>query len=258
VPERISLLKVPIDIVAPENMEEVIFSLLSKDEGKNIVLLSLRDLLRARRSSEYRRYVQNAALVLPISKSLVRGACFLTGKTPERYMPFNFIISLLTTIEKREKLATVYLLGGRPPVLEKTENHIRATFPKLRIVGRFPGGFKRQNEDLLVEVIRKSAPSLLLVNDGVHGGERWIAQNDKRLNRGLRLWCSDIFDVFSERKRRISKTLFDSGFEWAAFLFHNPMRIFRLFGYLYYNFLLLIYKISNKGGKADTLPQAEK
>lgn len=244
--ERIELLKVPLDIVPHDKLEEIIFDLLKDGGGggKNIVLLSVWDLLRARHNVEYREYVRGAALVIPISKSLVRGARFLTGKVPQRYMPFNFIIAALTILEKRER--TIYLLGGKTAALAKTEKHLRATFPKLRIVGRFPGRFKKHTEETLIQVIRKSAPSLLLVNEGVSGGERWIARNSVSLNVGLRLWVSDIFDVFAKRKKRPSKMVFDNGLEWVGFCFQSPLRFFRIFRYLYYNILLVVYKLRPK------------
>ncbi|MDR2480907.1 MAG: WecB/TagA/CpsF family glycosyltransferase [Spirochaetaceae bacterium] len=242
--ERIELLKVPIDIVSKEKFDDVITALIDGNEGKNIVLLSLWDLLKARRAGEYRDYVQNAALVIPISKSIVNGAKFLNGKTPERYMPFNFIINLLTILERRER--TVYLLGAKASILNKAEKHIRETFQKLRIIGRFPGGFKKQSEDTLIQVIRKSAPSLLMVNHGVHGSEKWILHNNSKLNTGLRLWCSDIFDIFAERRRRPSKVLFDSGLEWILFCMRNPIRILRVFQYFYYGILLAVYKLKKK------------
>lgn len=234
----------PLDIVPRDNFNEVISGLQNSNEGKNIVLLSLWDLLRARRPGEYREYLLNAALVIPISKSLVWGAKFLTGKTPERYMPFNFIINLLTVLEQRER--TVYLLGAKTSVLNKAEKHIRETFPKLRIIGRYPGGFKKQNEDTLLQVIRKSAPSLLLVNAGVHTGERWISRNNARLNNGLRMWCSDIFDVFAERRKRPSRLVFESGLEWVGFCIRNPLKIFRIVEFFYYSILLIVYKLRRK------------
>jgi N-acetylglucosaminyldiphosphoundecaprenol N-acetyl-beta-D-mannosaminyltransferase len=245
VKDRINLLKIPLDIVPPEQLTGVIYQLLREPgEGKNIVLLSLWDLLRARRNAEYRAFVRNAALVIPISRSLVRGARFLTGKTPVRYMPFNFVVSLLSILEKRE--LSVYLLGSRAGILKKTEKNIRQTFPRLRVVGRYVGAFKKQDEKTILEAIRKAAPSLLLVGRGVRAGEFWIARNGSRLSRGFRLWCSDLFDVFAERTRRPPDAVFDRGLEWVGFCFKNPLRLFRIFPYLYYKFLLLIYKIFGK------------
>jgi N-acetylglucosaminyldiphosphoundecaprenol N-acetyl-beta-D-mannosaminyltransferase len=239
--ERISLLKVPLDIAPQERMPEIIFDLLKSRQGGNIILLSLWDLLRARRNEEYRSFVQGASLIIPISKSLVGGARFLTGKTPVRYMPFDFVISVLTILEKRE--FSLYLLGSKLRILKKAEKNIRQTFPRLRIVGRYTGGFKRQDEAALLQAIRKAAPSLLLIGKGVRGGERWIARNNARLNPGFRLWCSDLFEVFAERKKRPSRTVFDRGLEWIGFCFQKPTRFLRIFPYFYFKILLIFYRV---------------
>ena len=226
--ERVTLLKIPIDIVAPDKLGSVAHEFLASGKEHNIVLLSLWDLLRARRNAEYRAYVMNAALIIPISKSLVGGIRFLSGKKAARYMPFDFVISLL---------------GGKKRTLIKTEKNIRQTFPRLRVVGRFPGSFKRQEEPVIIEAIRKASPSLLLTGKGVRGGEFWIARNSRRLGGAMRLWCSDLFDVFAERKKHPSRIIFDHGLEWIGCCFEHPFKLLRIFPYLYYKLLLLIYKL---------------
>jgi N-acetylglucosaminyldiphosphoundecaprenol N-acetyl-beta-D-mannosaminyltransferase len=239
--ERVTLLNVPVDIVPQDQLAGSIHELLESGEGQNIVLLSLWDLLRARRNNDYRSYVCKAALVIPISKSLVSGIKFLTGKKAIRYMPFDFVVSLLAILEEREFSA--YLLGGRRQVLLKTEKNIRQTFPRLHIVGRFVGAFRRNEEPTIIEAIRKASPSLLLVGRGIRGGENWISRNGAQLGRGLRLWCSDLFDVFAERRRRPSQRTFDRGLEWFGYCFQNPLKFFRLFPYFWYKLLLLVYRI---------------
>ena len=249
------LLKVPIDIVSPEELPEVIHSLLpsvdnsgnapsggsASQKGRNIVLLSLWDLLRARRNSEYRKYIFNAALVIPISKSLVSGARFLTGKTPVRYMPFKFVINLLSLLERQEY--PLYFLGGENKVLRKAERNIHSTFPHLRIVGRRARPIRKQEEPAVIEAIRKASPSLLLAGKGIRGGELWIARNSARLNSGLRLWCSDLFDVFAEKKRRPSDAVFERGLESIGFCLRNPFKFLRILPYFRYKILLLFYKV---------------
>jgi N-acetylglucosaminyldiphosphoundecaprenol N-acetyl-beta-D-mannosaminyltransferase len=184
-------------------------------------------------------------MVIPISKSLVGGARFLLKKKVHRYMPFDFVINLLSILEKRE--FSLYLLGGKMRILKKAEKNIRQTFPRLRIVGRFVGNFKHNEEPTILEAIRKAAPALLLVGKGVKGEERWIARNNAQLNNGLRLWCSDLFDVFAERRRRPSRKVFERGFEWIGFCFQKPWRFFRIFPYMYYKLILLIYRIFKLG-----------
>ena len=239
--QRLSLLKVPVDIIAPENLGPFALELLKEEKEHNIVLLSLWDLLRARRSDEYRSYVNSASLVVPISKSIISGLSFLSGEKAYRFMPFDFIINLLTNLEKRE--LTCYLLGGGKRVLLKTESNIRQTFPRLRIVGRFPGSFKRSEEATIIKAIKKASPSLLLVGKGVRGSENWIPRNSVKLGKGLRLWCSDIFDVFAEKKKHPSRAVFNRGLEWIGYCFRNPLLLLRVFPYFYYKLMLLFYKL---------------
>jgi len=251
---RISLLSVPLDIIPPDELPDIICRDLlnitdnfpeNQRQGKNIVLLSLWDLLRARRHNEYRDFILKASMVIPISKSLVTGARFLKKKVPVRYMPFHFIIDLLSILESRE--FTVYLMGGNEKILRRVENNIHQTFPRLRIVGRCTASFRKQEEPAIIEAIRKAAPHLLLTGSGIRGGELWIARNSAKLNRGMRLWCSDIFDVFAEKKNRPAEQIFNLGLESFVYFLGNPLKFFRLFSYFRYKFLLLFYRIFHTG-----------
>jgi len=242
--ERVSFLKVPIDIVKPDQLDRLTYNLLAEGKEQNVILLSVWDLLRARSNSEYRDYVNKAALVIPISKSIISGIQFLQGKQAVRYMPFNFVIKLLTILEQYEYSS--YLFGGRKRILIKIEKNLRETFPALRIVGRYPGGFRPHEEPVIIEAIRKASPSLLLVGKGVRGGEYWISRNSRRLGKGLRLWCSDLFDVFAERKRHPSERVFELGLEWVGYTMQSPIKLLRFFPFMYYNILLLAYKIFKK------------
>jgi len=243
----VNLLKVPVDIISPEQLGPFVYDLLKEEKEHNIVLLSLWDLLRARKSGEYRSYILNASLVIPISKSIISGIKYLTGEKAFRYMPFDFVISLLTILENREY--SCYFLGGKTKILLKAEKNIRQTFPGLRVVGRFPGSFKRHEKATIIQAIKKASPSLLLVGSGVRGEERWIYKNNLALGKGLRLWCSDIFDVFAEKKKHPSRSTFDNGLEWIGYCFQKPYKFFRVFPYIYYKLLLLFSKLFDKGAR---------
>jgi N-acetylglucosaminyldiphosphoundecaprenol N-acetyl-beta-D-mannosaminyltransferase len=245
--ERIDLLGLPLDIVTGDGLSEWTMSALAAKEAgarNNIVILSFLDILRARSEGEYRGYVLNAGLALPLSKSLVKSAKFLKGAVLTRYMPFDFVVSLLSILEAKN--STVYLLGAQKSVLIKTERNIRQTFPQLRIVGRHPGKIKKGSEETLLIAIKKCSPDLILVGRGIRGRERWLAKNSQNLPPGLRLWCSDIFEIFAERKKRPSRSSFENGFEWLGYFFVNPIRIFRIFLYIYYKLLVLVAKIKQE------------
>lgn len=239
--ERIDFLKVPLDIVPPEELEAVVLDLLSKSEPRHIMLVSLRDVMRARHRGEFRNMVLKAALVIPTSKSLIRGARFLRKKTPVRYCPFNLIIGVLGTLERYYK--SLYLLGAQQKSLLQAERNVRSTFPKLSLVGRFTGYYHKSMEHNILTAIVKANPSLVLVGDGIPGGQKWIHRNRAKLHGGLFIWDRDVIDIFSERKRRVSERLFDRGYEYLPLIAKNPLRFFRIFQYLWYNILLLFYRL---------------
>jgi N-acetylglucosaminyldiphosphoundecaprenol N-acetyl-beta-D-mannosaminyltransferase len=239
--QRISILKVPVDIVTPENLESVVKAMYSSGRNHQIILLSLADLMRARRSGEMRTMLAGASLVLPISLPIIKAAKFLKRPLPQRYEPFEFIIQLLSILERWNKSA--YLLGSSPRSLTKAEKNIRATFPGLHIVGRHSSAMNRSFMPKVIEAIRKATPTLLMVGKGIPGGERWIPRNLKHFNAGIQLWCSDVFDVFAERRRRPSEALFASGFEWIHHLPRHPQHALRFFMVFRFKLLVLWYRI---------------
>jgi N-acetylglucosaminyldiphosphoundecaprenol N-acetyl-beta-D-mannosaminyltransferase len=241
---RIQLLRIPVDVVSPEDLEDIIKSMYSDGKNHQIVLLSMADLMRARHSNELRTMIAGASLVIPISLSIIKTARFLRKPIPIRYEPFDFIVRTLGILERWNKSA--YLFGSSPKSLSKAVKNIKATFPGLHLVGGHSSRFAKGYLPKIVEAIRKSTPTLLLVGKGVPGGERWIPRNMKHFNAGIQLWCSDVFSVFAERRTRPSAKMFASGLEWLHYLPRKPWIVFRLAGKLNLGLISIWYRIRRR------------
>ena len=98
---RISLIGVPVDIIQPENLESEILELLANPGTKQIVFLSIWNLLRARHKGVFADCIKNADLIIPVSKSILKGAKFLKKDIPVRYNPFEAVIQILTILERK-------------------------------------------------------------------------------------------------------------------------------------------------------------
>lgn len=242
--QRVSILKIPVDIVAPEDLEQVVKEMYSDGKNHQIVLLSATDLMRARSSAELRTMIAGASLVIPISLSIIATAKFLKKPAPVRYEPFDFIVRLLAILERWGKSA--YLFGGSPKGLAKASKNLKTTFPGLRVVGGHSAHFQKSFHPKIVEAIRKAAPTILLIGQGVPGGERWIPRNMKNFNSGIQIWCSDVFDVFAERRNRPPAALFAKGLEWIYYLPRRPWRILRIFVLLRRKTISLWYRLRRK------------
>ncbi len=239
--KRIKVLDVPVDSIDPDMAAQTIAELLDNGVHNQIVFLSLRGLLKARHDPELARCLRDAALILPTSLPIVRGARFLGTGRLSLFNPFEFIIRLLTVVEKRK--GSVYLLGSRKSLLETAEENLLGSFHDIRVVGRFNGFFPRGIETDIVTAIKKSSPSLVLVGTGVAGKERWLLRHKREFNPGISLWAGNCFEVFAGTEKQVPRKLHAMGLGVLSGIGRRPWRIALVFPYFYYLILLLGYKL---------------
>jgi N-acetylglucosaminyldiphosphoundecaprenol N-acetyl-beta-D-mannosaminyltransferase len=242
--QRIEVLGVPVDILQPQNLEEEVLELLAKPGTKQIVFLSIWDLLRARRKNDFSLCVKNADLVIPVSKSILKGAKFLRKPIPVRYNPFDTVIRILTVLEEHYK--SLYLLGGHKKTIMAAERNVRSTFSGLQIVGRYVGYYPKTIEDDVIQAIYKASPSLVLVSEGIREKNCWAYNRRNRFSSSIFLYYRDAIGIFSERIKRVDEKVFNNGHEVWSEIGHNPLKLFLVFPYLRYVILLVWYRLTKK------------
>jgi len=236
---RIQLLSVPLDIVT--DIETSIDRLLARQESSQIVFLGLWDFVRARSSSLFAIAVRNAALVVPTSRIVVQIAWLLRKVRIPRYIPFNFVIRVLSVIEKRGR--TLYMIGSRPRELQLAASNVRGSFPELQIVGVCAGYFETGDEENIILAIRKAAPTLVLAGYGVPGRERWPHIHREKFSTSMSVWCGPCVDMFSGKRTRTSRRVWVSGLDFVPSFLTHPWRIYRLFVYVWLLFVVLLNRV---------------
>ncbi len=59
----------------------------------------------------------------------------------------------------------------------------------------------------------------------------------------MAVWVDDCFEIFAGRVKYVNEKTFAAGLESATGVFSHPWRVFRLVRYIWFNILLLVYKI---------------
>lgn len=239
--KRRKVLSIPVDEINLDSALKLIELYTQDNEKHQISLIAVKDILRARRDLEYARMLKESSLVLPTARGVIKAASFLKSGNLTRFRPFEFLIRILTLIERTNK--TVYLLGAKKEDVEQAEKNLKASFPDLRIVGRFSGFFTKEQEKNIILAVRKASPSLLICGTGLRGREKWILRHKKDLNPGVYIWADNCFEIFSGKDKQPSKALFKLGLEQLINVKKHPLMVFRIIPYLYFTFLLLIYRI---------------
>ena len=241
--QRIRVLNIPIDVLPPGTFENAIHELLQKEGPKQIIFLSVWDLLKARGKNDFAAAVQSADLVIPVSKSIVRGAAFLLQGIPERYNPFDAVISILYTLDTRGE--TLYMLGGRKKMLMEAERNVHVTFPNLRIVGRY-AAYRKPAESNILLAIRKASPAVVLLSEGIPDKKTWFYKRRAHFSTSIFVYYPEAVGVFSKTAKRVSNKTFERGMEIGQEIIRNPFKIFLILPYLRYCFLLLFYRLAGK------------
>ena len=229
---RISIVGVPVDICPPQNLETEVLELLAKPGTKQIIFLSIWDLLKARHRGDFAECLKSADLIIPVSKSILKAAKFLKLPVPDRYNPFEAVIQILSILDDHFK--SLYLLGSTEKTLQKAEKNLKDTFKNMRILGKHAGYFSKIIEDNIIIALFKAQPSLVLLSDGI---------KEKNLFTFGEIGA---FQDFSERVKRVSEKTFNKGHEFFVEILHNPFKIFLVLRILWFWLVVLWYKVFKK------------
>jgi N-acetylglucosaminyldiphosphoundecaprenol N-acetyl-beta-D-mannosaminyltransferase len=238
---RISLLKVPVDIIPEDAIAGLARDFATQPGQKAVVFLTFRTLMKANRDPEFLSQLKTASLIVPVSKSLELACRFLKLPQPIRHYPFDFTVKLLGALE--EKRQTIYLLGENHNGLQTVAGTMRATFPGLTLVGRHSGFYTRENEAPILTAIHKATPTVLFLGPGVAGREKWIFRQGKGLPVRISLYSEDTFAIMAGRKKRPTKSGFRKGIHELPRTIVNPLRIVRIYNYFWFGILLLVYRL---------------
>lgn len=251
---RIELLGVPVDICKPEDLKSEISKIIAKPGTRQIVFLTVWDLLKARRKrSDFKLCLRNADLILPVSKSILKGAKFLKLPVPVRYNPFEATIELLNCLDEQYK--SLYLLGSRKKTLMQAERNVHATFSNMKIVGRYVGYYPKSVEKDVISAIFKAAPTVVLYADGIKDKNLWFYRRRENFKTSTFLYYRDSLGIFSSRVKRVSKKTFDRGLEIWNEILHNPFKLFLILPYMRYKILLLWYRLFRSSKRSNAVKE---
>lgn len=239
--KRIDVLGVPVDVCSLSALEEKVLEMLESNEPKRIMFISVWDLLKARGKNEYSECLRSADLILPVSKSILKGAKFLKKDIPVRHNQFKSLIRILSLLESRSK--SFYIFGGRNKSLNQAFRNIKSTFSGLSIVGRHVGYYKKDVEEDIIQAISKASPSLVLLSDGIKEKDCWAYSRRSQLPSSIFLYYRDSVGIFSKRVKRVGEKTFDRGLEIWSEILKNPLKLFLIFPYIGYIMCLIWYRL---------------
>jgi N-acetylglucosaminyldiphosphoundecaprenol N-acetyl-beta-D-mannosaminyltransferase len=181
----------------------------------------------AHEDERFRDSLNSADVVFCDGYGVWLAAKFQRTPLPERLTPPDWIDSLLSHLSRIRK--SVFLLGDEPGIADRCANKMRQIHPELRIAGTHHGFFDINGDEnkFLVEAIRDSGASLLLVGMGMPRQELWIDVNQKSANVPLAVPVGALFRWYIGEEKRAPQWVTGHGLEWLSRFLQHPVRHFR-------------------------------
>jgi N-acetylglucosaminyldiphosphoundecaprenol N-acetyl-beta-D-mannosaminyltransferase len=146
-------------------------------------------------------------------------------RLPERVATTDLFHDVARVAE--ERVATFYMLGGAPDVMEAAVRNVRRQYPRLNIVGSRHGYFADGELERTIKQINLIGPDILWVGMGVPREQVFALKfRDRLTNVGLIKTSGGLFDFLSGRNSRAPQWMQSVGLEWLYRLALEPRRLF--------------------------------
>ncbi len=189
----------------------------------------------------YRNFLNQAELVFCDGFGVLLGAklCGCSVKSTNRMTCPDYIEELAIACQKEN--ISLFLLAGKPGIVDKAITKIKTIAPQLKIEGHH-GYFQKNGleNELVIDKINMFKPGVLYVGFGMPLQEKWIADNLDRIEAKVFLPLGACLDFYTDSLYRGPRWLTDLGLEWLARLVTEPRRLWQR--YLVGN-LLFFYRV---------------
>lgn len=159
----------------------------------------------------------NDGIGIDIASRILHGKPFPCNLNGTDFVPFF--------LRHCSRSLRLFLLGATPSVVERAANGFTRCWPVHRLVG-YQHGFFAGEESRILELVKNSAPDLVLVAMGNGLQERMVARLVPEV--AVSAWAvGGLFDFLAGDARRAPVWLRDRGLEWCYRMLQEPRRLGR-------------------------------
>lgn len=190
--------------------------------------------------------VNNCGIINADGASVVLASKFLGKALPERVAGIDLMQDLVGLSEK--KGYSIYLLGAKQEIVEKTAEVLIKKHPKLNIVGIKNGYFSEDEWPLIYEELKDINPDFVFVGITSPIKEYLVDYMQKQGLKSVFMGVGGSFDVISGSIPRAPKWMQKCNLEWFFRVIQEPKRLFKRYFIGNFKFIknIIIERIKKK------------
>lgn len=222
---RIEILGVEIDNLDTLQTIERVRGYVDRNEFLHLIGVNADKILNCIDSTDMKNIVNDCEIINADGASVILASKLLGKKLPERVAGIDLMQDLLVDAEKNQH--TVYFLGAKQIIVEKTVAVLSKRHPDLKIVGFRNGYLKKDDWYLISNELKKISPDYVFVGITSPLKEELIEFFRLSGNTGVFMGVGGSFDVISGEISRAPQFLQILNLEWLFRVYQEPKRLFK-------------------------------
>lgn len=222
---RITLLNTIIDVLDVQETINLVEVYVKKKEPLHLMGVNADKINELNENERLKQIVNSCGIINADGASVIKASKYLGKPLPERVAGIDLMQSLVRLSE--EKGYSVYLLGAKQEVVEKTVEVLRSQYPNLDLVGFHNGYFKEPEWPSISAELKSYNPDFVFVGITSPMKEYLIEFLQDDGNKSVFMGVGGSFDVISGNIPRAPMWMQKSGMEWLFRVIQEPRRLFK-------------------------------
>lgn len=223
--DRIMILNTLVDVLSMDQTVGLVEKYIKTNTPLHLMGVNADKINDLNRNDLMKKIVNSCGIINADGASVVLASKFLNKPLPERVAGIDMMQELVKLAS--EKNYTIYLLGAKQEVVEKTSSVLKSTYPNLNISGIHNGYFKESDWVNISKTLKSKNPSIVFVGITSPLKEHLIEflQNDGV--NSVFMGVGGSFDVISGNINRAPKWMQNNNLEWLYRVMQEPRRLFK-------------------------------
>lgn len=238
--KRINFFGINLDILTFEESLERISKFIEERKQVQHVVVNVAKLVYAQKDEQLRNIINSCPLVNVDGAGVILGAKFLGINIPERVAGIDLMEKLIEySVQKGYR---VYFFGAKEEIVKKVVEIYSKKYAGLNIAGYRNGYYTEEEEEQVVQQIKKTQADILFVAMGSPKKEIFLNKYSAELQIPFTMGVGGSFDVVAGKVKRAPMWMQRLHSEWIFRLIQEPKRMWKRYALTNSVFLLMLLK----------------